>query len=329
MVLIITSKVDPHADKVIEYFYNWQVKFFRFNTEDFPINTKLSWTIANPGKENFLLQTSHGREIQRNEIKSVWYRKPLPFVFDKKITNPQVKDLINSESNATINGLYLNLNDILWINNPHQNRITSHKLFQLRIAKELGFEIPDTLITNNPKAAKEFYSKHDGNIINKPINQAYLETEDDYFLIYTNKITKKELEKFNLVSYGPTLFQEYIPKKIELRVTIVGNQIFTCAIDSQSSKKTMVDWRHYDFENVPHFTFEPPQRIKDLCLNLVKKLGLVSAAIDMVLTPDKRYIFLEINPNGQYLWLELLTGLPISNAIARLLCGKKLINSNE
>ncbi len=319
MVLIITSKVDPHADKVIEYFYNWGIKFFRFNTEDFPINTNLSWTISSQLEEDFILETLHSRKIQREEIKSIWYRKPLPFVFDPKITKPQVKKLIDSECNATINGLYLNLKDALWINNPFKNRVASNKLFQLRVARELGFEIPDTLITNNAKVAKEFYSKHDGNIINKPINQAYFETEDGYFLIYTNRVTEKELGNLNLVSYEPTLFQGYIPKRIELRITIVGNQIFTCAIDSQSSKKTMVDWRHYDFQNVPHSTFELPQRIKDLCFKLVKELGLVFAAIDMVLTPDKRYVFLEINPNGQYLWIELLTGLLISNAIAETL----------
>lgn len=193
MVLIITSKVDPHADKVIEYLYNWNIKFFRFNTEDFPINIRLSWKISNQQSENFLLETLYGRTIQKDEIKTVWYRKPLPFTFDQKIINPQIKDLIDDECTATINGLYLNLKHSLWINNPYKNRVASNKLFQLSLAKELGFEIPDTLITNNPKSAKEFYEKHSGNIINKPINQSYLETEDNYFLIYTNKVTEKDL----------------------------------------------------------------------------------------------------------------------------------------
>lgn len=83
MVLIITSKVDPHADKVIEYLYSWGVKLFRFNTEDFPINTKLSWSIATHQQELFLLKTSYGRELQKDEVKSVWYRKPLPFSLDQ------------------------------------------------------------------------------------------------------------------------------------------------------------------------------------------------------------------------------------------------------
>lgn len=81
----------------------------------------------------------------------------------------------------------------------------------------------------------------------------------------------------------------------------------------------MVDWRHYDFENVPHFSFELPQKIKDFCFNLVKRLGLIYGAIDMIVTPNEKYVFLEINPNGQYLWIELLTGLPISSTIAEAL----------
>lgn len=323
MVLIITSKVDPHADRVIDYFYNWGIEFFRFNTEDFPIYTNLSWTISNQKIEHFLLKTSYGRELQSKKIKSVWYRKPLPFVFDQKITNPQVKDLINNECTATTNGIYSNLQDALWINNPYKNRVASNKLFQLKLAKELGFAIPDTLITNNPESVKEFYQKYNGDIINKPISQSYLEIDNSYFLVYTNKITERELEKFNLVSYSPTLFQEYIPKRIELRITVVGNKIFTSSIDSQSSRKTAIDWRHYDFQNVSHFSFELPQEIKDLCFKLVKRLGLVYGAIDMIVTPDERYIFLEINPNGQYLWIELLTGLPISSTIA-----ETLINNN-
>lgn len=138
-------------------------------------------------------------------------------------------------------------------------------------------------------------------------------------MIYTHEIEEEDLEKLNLVSNSPTLFQKCISKKIELRITIVGDKIFTASIDSQASEKTRVDWRNYDFQNVSHTTFKLPEKVEGLCFQLIKRLGLVFSAIDMILTPDDRYIFLEINPNGQYLWIELLTGLPISEAIARLL----------
>lgn len=322
MILIITSKVDPHADKVIEYFYSWGVKFFRFNTEDFPINTLLSWSISAQHKERTSLKTSYGRELQKDEVKSVWYRKPLPFTLDQQIVDPEVKKFIENECNAAISGFYLNLRDAFWVNHPQNNRIASNKLYQLNLAYKLGFEIPDTLVTNNPAIAKEFYYKHNGNVVSKPLNQPYLEVDDQYFLVYTHKIEEEDLEKFNLVSYSPTLLQEFIPKKIELRITIIGDKVFTASIDSQASNKTKIDWRHYDFQNVSHSPFELPEKVKDLSFQLIKRLGLVFGAIDMILTPDGKYIFLEVNPNGQYLWIELLTGLPISQAIADLLINR-------
>ena len=225
----------------------------------------------------------------------MWYRKPLPFTLDQQITNPEVRKFIDNECRAVTSGFYLNLGDAFWVNYPQKNRIASNKLFQLKLAQELGFEIPDTLVANDPEIAREFYYKHQGKIISKPLDQAYLEMNDQYFLVYTNKIEEGDLEKFNLISCSPTLFQEFIPKKIELRITIVGDNIFTASIDSQASDKTKVDWRH------------------------IKRLGLVFGAIDMILTPEGKYIFLEVNPNGQYLWIELLTGLPISETLAHLL----------
>jgi len=188
VILIITSKVDPHADKVIEYFHSWGIKFFRFNTEDFPINTKLSWSISTHQQEFFSLKTSHGRELQKDGIKSVWYRKPLPFTLDQQITNPEVRKFIDNECRAVTSGFYLNLGDAFWVNYPQKNRIASNKLFQLKLAQELGFEIPDTLVANDPEIAREFYYKHQGKIISKPLDQAYLEMNDQYFLVYTNKI---------------------------------------------------------------------------------------------------------------------------------------------
>lgn len=319
MSLIITSKVDPHADKVIEYFHSWGIKFFRLNSENFPINTLLSWSISTLKPEHFLLKTSYGRELQKDQVKSVWYRKPMPLNIDQQITNPQVREFIENEYRAFTSGFYLNLSDAFWLNHPTKNRIASNKLFQLKLAQELGFEIPDTLVTNSPEIAREFYYRHDSNIITKPLDQPYLEADDQYFLIYTHKIEEEDLEKLNLVSNSPTLFQEFIPKKLELRITIVGDKIFTASIDSQASEKTRIDWRNYDFQNVTHASFELPKKVEGLCFQLIKRLGLVFGAIDMILTPDGRYIFLEINPNGQYLWIELLTGLPISEAIARLL----------
>jgi glutathione synthase/RimK-type ligase-like ATP-grasp enzyme len=117
------------------------------------------------------------------------------------------------------------------------------------------------------------------------------------------------------------IFQAYVPKLVELRITVVGRRIFAAEIHSQRTNHTRCDWRRYDQGQTPHRPHELPRDLEQRCTALVERLCLRYGAIDMVLTPDGRYVFLEINPNGQYLWIEHETGLPISEAICDLLTG--------
>jgi len=115
------------------------------------------------------------------------------------------------------------------------------------------------------------------------------------------------------------VFQEYIPKALELRISIVGHQVFAAAIYSQMTERTKHDWRRYDLEKTPHAVYILPAGVERACIDIVQHYGLAFAAIDMVVTPQGDFVFLELNPNGQWLWIERLTGQPISDAIADML----------
>jgi glutathione synthase/RimK-type ligase-like ATP-grasp enzyme len=117
------------------------------------------------------------------------------------------------------------------------------------------------------------------------------------------------------------IFQAYVPKRLEVRVTVVGSAIFPAEIHSQQTHRTRHDWRRYDHGETPYLPHALPGHVAERCLRLVAELGLCYGAIDLVLTPDGRYVFLEINPNGQYLWIEHATGMPISGAVCDLLLG--------
>jgi len=119
----------------------------------------------------------------------------------------------------------------------------------------------------------------------------------------------------------PMVLQKYVPKKYEVRVTIAGDRVFSCKINSQDSPNnaTRIDWRIYDFENVKFTAMEIPSDIKEKCIRLTKMLGLKYSAMDFIYDPDGNYWFLEVNPNGLWMWIEQLSGLPISEAIADLL----------
>ena len=136
---------------------------------------------------------------------------------------------------------------------------------------------------------------------------------------YTEPVRPRDLVHVEDLRLCPLIVQQYVPKRLELRVTVVGDEVFAAAIHSQASNHTRLDWRRYDDARTPIAPFELPADVAERCRALVRELGLCYGAIDLVLTPDDRFVFLEINPNGQYLWIELATGLPISAAVADLL----------
>ena len=318
MILIITNKLDPHADSVISVLKNERVDFFRFNTEDFPQSSAITWGTAESGIDG-IIRLSDDRQVHLSHISSCWYRRPNPPVVSKDLITKQAKEFAEDESNSFLKGLWVYLSNCFWINYPPTIYVAESKIYNLKLASNIGFSIPRTLITNNPQEAKKFIYECKNNVINKVLGKGQVEYLRDYYFVYTHKILSEDLNRMQSIIYSPVLLQEYIPKRIEIRVTIVGKKIFSCEIHSQDSKKTLDDWRHYDLENVRHTIHRLPQSIESLCLKMAEKLGLNFATIDLILTPDQNYVFLELNPNGQWLWIEQLTGLPISSAIAELL----------
>jgi glutathione synthase/RimK-type ligase-like ATP-grasp enzyme len=190
-----------------------------------------------------------------------------------------------------------------------------HKGLQLKLAAEIGFKIPPTLITNNPSDLLEFYRKHNGNIISKLASGSFSDTYGCDYARYTEIVGRRDVARMHDLVYCPMIFQAYVPKRVELRITVVGDRVFAAEIHSQSSNHTKLDWRHYDEYQTPYLVHDLPANVERYCISLTRELGLRYGAIDMIVTADERYVFLEINPNGQYLWIENETGLPITSAI--------------
>lgn len=265
-----------------------------------------------------MIIASSRNEISLNEVTSVWYRRPEETIISDEIVDAELREFARNEAKAMLNGLWYAMPDKFWMNQPRHNLISGNKIYQLSIAKAFGFKIPDSLITNDLKVVMDFMSHHDSVIV-KPLSGGFIKREGKQSLIYTNRVTVKELKQIDLVKYAPTFFQEYIRKDFELRITVVEKQVFACRIDSQKSERTKDDWRRYDFNCVTHSPFALPKNIEHLCIDFVQGLNLSFGAIDMIVTPVGEYIFLEINPNGQWGWIEKITSLPISDAIIRSL----------
>jgi glutathione synthase/RimK-type ligase-like ATP-grasp enzyme len=315
-ILIVSTKYDPHVDFLIPRLTERQIPFIRFNTEDFPLRSKVTIAFDKNGSHQEILSLPNGPDTSGEDIISVWYRRPAPFEFPEEFALA-VRMFAEEETRDTARGLW-ELLDCLWVNHPEHIRRANSKLHQLNVAHQLGLDIPKTIVTNDPEEAKRFVGSCHGGVVAKPLSRGLVDEHDQPMAFYTSVVKPEQLDEIQRVQYTPAFFQEYVQKDVELRITVVGNQIFTAEIHSQQRDDTRHDWRRNALA-LEHKEHQLPDEIREKCLALTKTLNLQFGAIDIILTPDGRYVFLEINPNGQWAWIEELTGLPISEALIGLL----------
>jgi hypothetical protein len=319
MIIVLTQPQDVHFVGVHERLTRRGLEHLQFDFADFPSRSTVSFKSSVNGRPSFGLRTQ-ARDIDLDRVSAVWFRRPAPPLPHSQTTDPDCRAYAEEEC--------ANLFDSLWEELPCRwvpatwpvIRRASRAPLQFKLASALGLELPPTLITNDPEEFLEFYAKHEGNIVSKLPSPAMTRTLKHLQLArYTQQVTRRDLIHADSIRYAPVTFQAYVPKRVELRITVVGEQVFAAEIHSQKANRTRIDWRRYDLAHTPHYPHTLPDEVRRGCVELTRQLGLCYGAIDMVLTPDGRYVFLEINPNGQFLWIEQLTGMPISDAICDLL----------
>lgn len=313
MLLIVSMRDDFHVSYLMERMTQDQKDNTGvFHTETFPMESSI--VLSNDFEDSYLEIPS--RKIYLGAISSIWYRRPARPIIASDIKDIDAKKYAESESWDALLSLWEAM-DCLWVSKPSSIRNASHKWEQIRRAEKLGFNIPKTLITNNPKEARQF-CKSVGTAAVKAVSKSVIPHEDRHEAAYTTPIDSDD-PRIEDVAFAPCIFQEYVPKELELRITIVGDSVFACAIHSQKSEKTKHDWRNYDLKNTPHESWPLPEDIEKKCIELIHGYGLKFGAIDMILTPTGEYVFLELNPNGQWAWIDELTDLPITEALISLL----------
>lgn len=194
-------------------------------------------------------------------------------------------------------------------------RRAHNKIIHLAHAAALGFSVPETVFTNDPAELVPAYERASGRLIAKQINSDEFDIDGVDHRTYTTVLTRRHLTARHRLRHEPVILQPYVPKAVELRVVVVGERVFAAAIDSQASRTARDDWRHYDDDRVLYSAHRLPGDLERGCVELVSGLGLNYGAIDLILTPEGEYVFLEINPNGAWGFLEQRAGLPISDAI--------------
>ena len=323
-ILIITNKEDVHPNPVIEKLVSWGESVFRLNTEALLTDYQFSWWADANGCDFWMRCIPNGLEVRGSEITAVWDRRPVP-PSELLLKNNVAIDKHNlMEACGFLSFLRYYLKDIPSIGNIVNDRVAASKMLQYKVATEIGFVIPQTVFSNEKDLFVKMAKKHEALVL-KPIENSdiwFEETGLDY-VFYAQKVPSGAVADVPETAFTQTVTfaQNYVEKAFELRVTVVDSEVFACKIDSQAQKEDQgkVDWRQgYDY-GLKHSVFDMPKEVSENCKLFLKKMGLRFGCFDFIVTPEGQYVFLECNPNGQWLWIELETGLSISTAIARSL----------
>jgi glutathione synthase/RimK-type ligase-like ATP-grasp enzyme len=197
---------------------------------------------------------------------------------------------------------------------------SSGKVFQRLLARRVGLQTPEEYSGDNPDHARAFAERiwaSGFEVCTKAIAAKNLLLSGQRLTRYTEKLQRSQIDDLAYLSGCPLIFQNFLPKAYELRVTVVGDRILACRIDSQQAGgDTAIDWRNYNIPRTPHHQYELPANIAARLLEFHRVAGLRYSAFDFVRTTDGKYVFLETNAFGQWLWIEDLTGLPITATVA-------------
>lgn len=326
-VLVLTGRLDATADLVITELDRRDVPVFRCDPADFPGRLALSARFDGAGWAG-TLRTPY-RSVELDRIVGGYYRRPGRFAVRTGVGDggPDaagaggagigrsggagaggVDEWASAEARGGLGGLLAAVPR--WLNDPGRMEHAEYKPVQLAAAARAGLATPRTLITTDPDAAREFVAGL-ARAVYKPFRGS-MRAADGTRFIYTSPVTAAEID--DSVAHTAHQFQEWIDKDHEVRLTVVGDRYFAARLTGRSAD-ARVDWRA-DYDAVDYAVAEVPGSVRAAVRAMLADLGLRFAAMDFVVRPDGRWYFLDLNPNGQWGWIEHHTGLPICAAIA-------------
>ena len=320
--LVISNSADAHVDAIVPLLRDRGSEVFRLDVDAFPRDYALSYGGLD-GVHDALEHTPSGAVIALRDVRSVWTRKTAAFSFRCALAR-QEDAFARMEAEHALFGMVAGL-DCLWMNHPSASRAAAWKGEQLRRATRHGFATPATIITNRPDEVVRFRAATVGDIVYKPMSASDLgasEVSADERLagmMPTTIIDDETQALLAAVAELPCLFQAYVDKQYEVRATVIGDRVFAARLDSQDDERTRIDSRDMRAP-IRYAAIELEPSVACACIALVASYGLTFGAIDLIVTPDGGVVFLEVNPAGQFLYVQqLVPELDMAGAVADLL----------
>lgn len=309
MILIVTNERDLTSDYVVLELRRRKLPFHRLNSERFS-DAKVSFD-PRRGEDAWLIEFN-GTVIDFAAVCAAYFRRPGTPSVPEDVKQGAARRYCEVEWGAALASALNSLGE-RWLNSPLAILAAENKPRQLSIACDLGFAVPDTLVTNDLRQAQCFLTK--GASVAKPLRETLLEEDGEERVIFTSRLDELTGTDEARVAAAPVIYQREIQKRSDIRATVIGDAVYAAEILSQGHDETKTDWRRGSRPDLPHRHHELPDDLHMKCVRLVREMGLRFGAVDLVLDRKGNYWFLEVNPNGQWAWIENRTGMPLTKAI--------------
>lgn len=301
MIIIVDQSDDYHARVVSHHLRQRGAPVFIADVRELGVGGELSFWPEAPERTEW--RRRDGGSVRLGEAGAIWYRRTYPPETPVEVGDREERRFIATEWSTFIRGVFASL-DVPTVN-PLEPMLRATKPYQLALARRVGLSVPDTLITSSPRRVLEFVAKGEGTV-----HKVMTPPRGRFFA--TKLWTDADTAYLDDLELAPTIFQRKVAGTRELRITVVGERLFAAEYRTE-----FIDGRtDMAADYVQHAL---PASVTRGVLALVEGLGLPFATVDMRIDPNGEYHFLEANNAGQFLWIEVRTGMPISAALAELL----------
>jgi glutathione synthase/RimK-type ligase-like ATP-grasp enzyme len=316
MILCLTHSQDFYTiDIVQQALQQAGYSTLRLNADEFAVRYRFDYSLLTDNREINLL--TGDQKINAAQIQAVWYRK----IWDLKVPgelDAAYRNIFIKEYNTYRQIFFNQLDHIPWMNKMRADHAAGNdKLQQLSAAQAAGLKIPKTIFTNDPSLIEDFFDRCNGDLVAKLHGALSKSMEGNTPFFPTTRLTKNDLQLLDGLPYCPMIFQEYIPKAYELRIVYVDGEFFTGKICHEQGAIT--DWRTLRGQSMQWQCYELPVAVQEKICRLMHGLDLVFGAIDMIRHTNGEYIFLEVNPQGEWGMLQRDLAYPIGETIAQKL----------
>ncbi|MPZ64441.1 MAG: ATP-grasp ribosomal peptide maturase [Pseudonocardiaceae bacterium] len=310
-VLILATEHDISVDRVVRALADRDVPVFRADLGWFPRQLTLDAELRD-GRWVGQLATAH-RDVALEDLRSVWYRGPSAFEFPVTMSATERRHA-QHEAKLGLGGVLASL-PVLWVNHPSRHADAGYKPRQLVAAASAGLGVVATLVTNDAATVRRFVrDSGPAGVVTKMFGAPAICEQGGRRVALTQRLTGSDLGDLRGIETTAHQFQSWASKREEVRVIVIGRHVFAVAIHANSDA-AHVDWRA-DYAALDYERITPPDAVRRGIRAVMAALELEYGAFDFVVTPEGQWVFLEVNPSGQYGWLA---EVPLTEAMADFL----------